>query len=203
MQMSSKPTFQLTITDNIAYPRSASGVSDPIDSNTESTQYPNHGVPLLSCTTCPKLSTSAYEWQRHEAKHHLPWICMPAGTHIVGDHCGIYRSRDISDRHGATHYKLDECANKPLRKRSFRGYDKLADHLRTHLGTSHWTELPDTLKKERREVLELWRDLAEMDRAAHWCGFCAEFCPCGTYDNRMSCSICNAGSPDHRGSAIL
>jgi hypothetical protein len=135
-----------------------------------------HGPILLRCTVCSKIAKNAYGWRRHEAQHFKPWACMPADTHLVDDCCAICGDQDTSYGHRQTHYKLDHCLKKPLASRSFRGRDKLSDHLRTHLGPQTGTDLPQASKARRNDLVERWEGHAGLALEAIWCGFCMLLC---------------------------
>jgi hypothetical protein len=120
----------------------------------------------LSCTVCNNTTNSSYAWKRHEGSHYGPWICMPNGSHLIGDFCGICGSQDSSAHHKTSHHKINKCG------RSFRGRDKLIDHLKIHLGLAAGAQLHKTQIMKRYKLLKAWESPAELAKTALWCGFC-------------------------------
>jgi hypothetical protein len=135
---------------------------------------------LLACTVCSKESKTVYDWKRHEAQHYRPWKCMPNGSHIVDGCCVICGEANVSDVHKNMHYKLEACLAKPLSKRSFRGRDKLMEHLRVHLGPQLESNLPPAFKERRKILIDHWESDTGLSLEALWCGFCESYCDAWT-----------------------
>jgi hypothetical protein len=131
--------------------------------------------PTLNCTTCHKTFNDKYAWRRHEAQHLRPWVCTPNATYLISGICAICGLADVSDEHQFVHDKLDVCAEKPIEKRSFRGRDKLIEHLDTHLGHVKRDDLTTHQIARRLEAVKQWESPPGLAMKALWCGFCYEY----------------------------
>lgn len=145
-----------------------------VEQRVENTKGSNHKLPL-NCTTCQKTFGDRYAWKRHEAQHLRPWVCMPNATCLISGICAICGLANASDEHQLVHDKLDVCAGRPIEKRSFRGRDKLIEHLDTHLGCVERDNLTMDQLAGRLEVVKQWESPPGLAIKALWCGFCWKY----------------------------
>lgn len=157
----------------------SSPISDDHGSAVTGANEPEQPTPAfdLPCVipNCSKRFKTVYNWSRHQTAHFPRWTCMPDGTHTVNGHCAICGANDVSRAHRASHPKLDACLGKPLSKRTFRGKDKLCDHIQVHLDRVI-SELADDQRERRKALLDTWQRDIGLSLEAFWCGFCEIYC---------------------------
>lgn len=167
-------SFDTASFTSVSHSSQTSGVRDIVRARSQPQEKREYAC---TCSVCPWTSTTPYDWRRHEANHHRPYTCMPNGSHLVGEYCAICGTRDASERHKNSHPKLDFCKSRQISERSFRGIDKLTDHLKSHLSPLMERKLPQSCQVKRKELLESWYDTPQLPLTALWCGFCQTYLP--------------------------
>lgn len=144
---------------------------------------------IFPCTTsgCDHLANSPYEYKRHDSSHWKTWICMPDGTHMIGNRCAFCAETNVEHGHFHSNVKWHECQAGGSDQPAFRGRDKLVDHIRSHVGRRAENSLANGPKEQRKVMLEMWYREEHLSPIAFWCGFCQK--DLGTLKSRQECVV--------------